>query len=78
MDDNGISFGRGLFRLWILGSIVWWLVVGYLAYDALNAPPDGTVMDWGRYAVLALAPFVVFLIVRAVVWVIEGFRGKDA
>lgn len=73
--SSEISFGRGLFRLWLILTIVWWGVIGFLVYEAINDPIQRDALEWARFGALFLVPFGVLLAVRAIVWVIEGFRG---
>jgi hypothetical protein len=88
-----MSWQRGLFRLWLVGSILWICVVVWIAYDRistvvrLRAAPDYTPFGTPRpisafvwdYSLYALVPVLGSLALGlAVAWITTGFRADKS
>jgi len=55
-----------LWRLWIVVTVPWTLLAGYVGLSGLD--------DWGAVASVAWVPFVILALGRGIVWAIDGLR----
>ena len=62
-----MNWATGLFRLWIVGSVLWLIWIGWATW-----PNDMTSLMW--VAVVGLGyPLIVLVVSAALVWAVRGF-----
>ena len=68
---------RGLFRLWLVVSIVWICAVGLAEWPYANAfgLSGGDIPT--AVGVVLIPPFLLLMLGAALIWVIRGFRVHD-
>jgi len=75
-----MSWRRGFFRLWLVLTVLWWVVLGTYFGSIIDDTPPGfepVGENFGMRGFAVVAPFVVFALGWVVVWVLRGFqRGK--
>jgi len=68
---DAMNWTRGLFRLWIVASLVWGGLI--LAIVFANAPlPDAGLQRAGQ--IILIPPFAALALGAALMWAIRGFR----
>jgi hypothetical protein len=78
--ESRMNWRRGLFRLWLVSSVVWCAGVGWLAYASWSDIQKNTFADlipfpWLSYVVTAIgAPAISFALGWSCLWIAAGFR----
>jgi hypothetical protein len=70
-----MNWRRGLFRVWVLFTVLWCGYVGLVAYSSWNDASRG--IDWWFYLPIAIGvPALVFVLGWLGFWIEKGFRDK--
>lgn len=76
-----MNWQRGLFRFWLIVSIVWGIAIGWWAYVSFQAVVGMarqfgiTGSDWMVVLLALLLPIGAFLLMCVIaVWILRGFR----
>ncbi len=67
---------RGLFRVWIIATVLWelWVVRDLVGEFTHNPPLRGWDLIWAVGLFAILGPLGVLALGRALLWAAEGFR----
>jgi hypothetical protein len=73
MGAKNIDWGKGIFRVWVVGSISWYVyIVMVWVFEPRqhHAPNDNGLVILS----LLVAPIAVFILIKLISWALQSFK----